>query len=553
MRQLSYNYFVILIALISGCTAVPNLGELSRTTPDGLVAPNVDLEVTFDDRQTEVTIDDRCTRYIETVDGNTICLEAFLAILFAENPRDNDGDGIPNISDEDIDGDGIPNGYDLDTDGDGVPNSVDDDIDDDGVPNEVDVDIDGDFLRNRWDIDMDGDLLFNPRDRDADGDGKLKPAPLVNSSCGPVELFNDPAACGAPDDCDDDDEMDGAGSGTGAAGARATEVGGTDAEEDDCADAGSNRRARPGSLGRNASMIDIIDAERVDTDDPMLDEITDSEFDLLDFDLRSILSDSDTWLSDLEEIEPDATRSERADSVVGQLDAAIDPERDNTNDSLSDSLSESDLIAWRDRRMALEQLTVLPGIPLAEADDLTNRFAAAVRQLNASLLDLIDVTETVNASFAETAIREDGAMAVAFVETAEINAFDVAQVGPAIPATARTLASIGNQETAEAVWRITVEQAAVYRNEDDSFDFSLLSVARVVEKVATILDDPNLEAVGDASSALLAATSDNNLSDPLAVLDRLIERADSNPTISVADGISADEANAAAADVAADV
>jgi len=550
MRSIFVSFISIMLISLCGCeTAHPLL--VSPTN----AASIADVEAPFAAAPQVATTNqlDDCSRYLVRVDGSEICIDALIEEILGSSLRDNDGDGIPNISDEDIDGDGIPNGYDLDTDGDGVPNSVDDDIDDDGVANEVDVDIDGDFLRNRWDIDMDGDLLFNPRDRDADGDGKLKPAPLVDSSCGPVELFNDPAACGAPDDCDDDDEMEGTESGTGAAGARATEEGGADAEEDDCADAGSNLRARPGSLGRNASMIDIIDAERVNTDDPVLDEITDGEFDLLDFDLRSILSDSDTWLYDLEELEPDATRSERADSVIGQLDAAVDPERDNTNDSLSDSLSEADLIAWRDRRMALEQLTVLPGIPLAEADDMTNRFAAAVRQLNASLLDLIDVTETVNASFAETPVREDGAMAVAFVETAEVNAFDVAQVGPAIPATARTLASIGNQETAEAVWRITVEQAAAYRTEDDSFDFSLLSVARVVEKVATLLDDPNLEAVGDASGALLAATSDNNLPDPLAVLVRLIENAENDPTISVSDGISADEANAAAADVAADV
>jgi len=494
---------------------------------------------------TETELDD-CSRYLVRVDGSLICFDGLIQEILGSTQRDNDGDGIPNISDEDIDGDGIPNGYDLDTDGDGVPNSIDDDIDDDGVTNEGDVDIDGDFLRNRWDIDMDGDLLFNPRDNDADGDGKLKAAPIVNFPCGPVALFNDPKACGAPQDCDEDGDNNNGGAsneGTPPQGENAS-------QEDDCLDKGSATRARAGSDGRNAPMIEIIEADMMNDEDPMLDEISATEFDVLEADIASVVSESDTSLADLEDVEPDASRSERADSVIAQLEAAIDPEGEDVGGSLSDSLSETDLMTYRERQTAVVQLAELPEVSLDEANDLTDRLAAAVTELNARLLDLVNVTETVDASFADTAFSEDAATAVAFVETAEANAIGVAQVSPAIPATARTLSTIGNQETAEAVWRITVEQAAAYRNEDDSFDFSLVAVARVVERVATLLDDPSLEAVNAASGALLAATSDNDLSDPLAVLDRLIDRAENDPALSLADGISTAEANAAAEDLA---
>lgn len=87
------------------------------------------------------------------------------------NLSDNDNDGIPNVSDDDIDGDGIPNTSDSDIDGDGVDNVADNDIDGDGVPNIDDNDIDGDGTENTSDNDIDGDGVNNSADSDLDGDG----------------------------------------------------------------------------------------------------------------------------------------------------------------------------------------------------------------------------------------------------------------------------------------------------------------------------------------------------------------------------------------------
>jgi len=151
MRSIFVSFISIMLISLCGCeTAHPLL--VSPTN----AASIADVEAPFAAAPQVATTNqlDDCSRYLVRVDGSEICIDALIEEILGSSLRDNDGDGIPNISDEDIDGDGIPNGYDLDTDGDGVPNSVDDDIDDDGVANEVDVDIDGDFLRNRWDIDM---------------------------------------------------------------------------------------------------------------------------------------------------------------------------------------------------------------------------------------------------------------------------------------------------------------------------------------------------------------------------------------------------------------
>lgn len=83
---------------------------------------------------------------------------------------DTDGDGIPNVDDDDIDGDGIPNASDDDMDGDGTVNTQDLDIDGDGIPNAADSDIDSDGIPNASDDDIDGDGIPNDQDPDIDGD-----------------------------------------------------------------------------------------------------------------------------------------------------------------------------------------------------------------------------------------------------------------------------------------------------------------------------------------------------------------------------------------------
>ena len=52
--------------------------------------------------------------------------------------RDSDGDGIPDIFDDDKDGDGIDDWKQVDTDGDGIPDYLDDDDDGDGIPDYAD-------------------------------------------------------------------------------------------------------------------------------------------------------------------------------------------------------------------------------------------------------------------------------------------------------------------------------------------------------------------------------------------------------------------------------
>ena len=76
---------------------------------------------------------------------------------------DLDADGKGDACDPDDDNDGVMDESDAfpfdptewsDTDGDGVPNLVDDDIDGDGEPNESDDDIDGDSIANEADDDI---------------------------------------------------------------------------------------------------------------------------------------------------------------------------------------------------------------------------------------------------------------------------------------------------------------------------------------------------------------------------------------------------------------
>ena len=206
MRTFITTISALLLTLASGCNTAFNPAGLPSGGIGQPPSAGNDLDAFADAANAaDALLTDDCPRYIERVDGSRICIDALIAILFADSPRDNDGDGIPNMNDDDIDGDGIPNGFDLDVDGDGLPNSTDDDVDDDGVPNEDDVDIDGDFLRNRWDPDMDGDLLYNGRDPDADGDGMLKFQELDRPDCGAADLFNDPEACGEGCNSDTDD------------------------------------------------------------------------------------------------------------------------------------------------------------------------------------------------------------------------------------------------------------------------------------------------------------------------------------------------------------
>ncbi len=98
------------------------------------------------------------------------------------NQPDTDGDGLPDICDDDLDNDGIlndddncsdiPNNDQLDTDGDGIGDACDDDIDNDGILNDDDNCID---IPNTDQLDSDNDGVGDVCDEvpfdDTDGDG----------------------------------------------------------------------------------------------------------------------------------------------------------------------------------------------------------------------------------------------------------------------------------------------------------------------------------------------------------------------------------------------
>jgi fibro-slime domain-containing protein len=83
---------------------------------------------------------------------------------------DADGDGLPDLIDDDRDGDGIDNVDDPDQDGDGTADVDDDDLDGDGVPDVVDQDVDGDGIRNAAD-DTPGGAFASPPDDERDPAG----------------------------------------------------------------------------------------------------------------------------------------------------------------------------------------------------------------------------------------------------------------------------------------------------------------------------------------------------------------------------------------------
>ncbi len=148
------------------------------------------------------------------------------------NPMDTDGDGIPDMMDQDDDGDGIPTfdegTQDLDCDldlypaGDGIPNYLDDDSDGDGLTDlyEGVGDSDGDGIPNYVDCDNSGcagdsdsdgigncdedDLGTDPQNADTDGDG-VPDGIEVGDPANP----NDTDGDGIIDALDDDDDGDG--------------------------------------------------------------------------------------------------------------------------------------------------------------------------------------------------------------------------------------------------------------------------------------------------------------------------------------------------------
>ena len=134
------------------------------------VAPDTDHDSAPDYRDTD-----------SNNDGTTDISAAGRAPLDANNngiandDRDTDADGIPDVYDTKV---GFGNGpLTPDTDGDGSPDSVDPDADNDGIPNTVEgtVDTDGDTIPDWLDLDSDNDGIndvIEAGGTDANGDGR---------------------------------------------------------------------------------------------------------------------------------------------------------------------------------------------------------------------------------------------------------------------------------------------------------------------------------------------------------------------------------------------
>merc|ERR1712029_529144 len=124
----------------------------------------------------------------------------------ADNDDDVDGmpdDQEPDFKTSDFDGDGTPDNEDDDDDNDGIKDDVDPDDDNDGTPDAKDEDddnekdTDGDGLVDKFDTDDDNDGVEDSRDNDDDNDGT------------PDYSENDADNDGEPDDQDNDDDNDG--------------------------------------------------------------------------------------------------------------------------------------------------------------------------------------------------------------------------------------------------------------------------------------------------------------------------------------------------------
>ncbi len=551
MQAFRLTWLTILAAAATGCRTDVTFVAPQAGAAD--VAAAGELADVAADRDVEAPLDD-CSRYVSRADGSLVCLDDILPALLEENPRDNDGDGVPNINDDDIDGDGIPNGYDLDVDGDGEPNSFDEDIDDDGVPNAIDVDIDGDFLRNRWDLDMDGDLLYNPHDPDADGDGRLKFPAIIDSECGPVELFNDPEVCKqecTPSSSDGPAGAGGAGNGDGGAGSGDGAAGGSGSsgKEDECEDKGAETTAaRPDAPGQNVTPGDAPTVDAPAAGDAPA-EPTPTEIDLLENALEEELPGGDTVTEEIREAYPEATEGDVLDAVAAQREEAVAAGESGDAGGLADPISESAAREFSMRRDSLIGLAAL-GVDLDEAVDTTERFAAAVTAMNATLQDLVTTVQEIDANLPGSPHQDDGRLAVALMDTAVTVEIPAAEVPEAIAPTAQAAEILGGGDVTESVWQIVVNQVADYQREDGGFDFSLPKVALAVERVSTLLDDPTLEVVNESVANVLAAAAEEQLSDPLAVVMKLEQLADTDPNFDISDGINAEEAERGATEVA---
>lgn len=464
------------------------------------------------------TIEDDCPRRIQLSNGATICVDELAAILQLANVPDEDGDGIPNLNDDDIDGDGIPNSHDPDIDGDGLFNGIDDDVDADGVPNERDADVDGDFIRNRWDLDIDGDLVYNPYDRDADGDG-----------------FDD-----EDDARDDDDASDSNDSDEDETGDESQD----DVENDDefvspfdFALDGMNSPAMPptppplppGPTGAERQAIDAQNAAVLETD-----------------------ADAITAIHDLfVEVDPQRAPEDYLDGLAQLFE---DTMADNPPAATEPSAIIAPVsVAVREDvpvRVAavLELAAIEPDLP--ELIDGVDLLADTARAFAAAIDDLVATSIAYGQTDATPNVREAVAVGVDLHEVAHANEIDheiVDELTPPLVAIARAIDVAAAEADPVPIFGLVAALQRDFQDEQGNGLFATLSVVRMLDRLSQVVESPTEELLLDSASHLLEAADVAMITDLVALVDAF-DDAMVDPT----DGISMDEADAAAAIIVAD-
>jgi len=452
-----------------------------------------------------VSSDPACTRMIERVTGERICLDDVIAAIQNSSLLDEDKDGIPNLNDDDIDGDGIPNSHDVDIDGDGLFNGIDNDVDADGVPNALDADVDGDFIRNRWDLDMDGDLVLNPYDRDADGDG-------VDDA-------------DASSDSDEDEESD------------ANDH--PEAEVDDVTE----------TLGLNTPMETSVDT--TSPAEPSMVEVARIDTHLattLGTDVDEVVAMRD----ELATIDPDQGLPALLDASVQVVVDALEDHNPSAADESPGIVPVAATVVRSEVRLRVQVATDLSEIEpdLPEVLFNTDRLADAARDLGAKIANLALTAVAASARNATPDVTEAASISIGLHERARnsgINDSDAAELTPICVEIADTLNGPSADNNPIPVFDIIAELTRAFQDESGAATFAPIGIGQVIRRLASIEATPSLDSLLESGRNLLTAADGVSPLDPLAILDAFDDLG-----IDATDGVSETEASTAAEHVASD-
>lgn len=464
-----------------------------------------------------------CSRHIQLIAGDWICVDDVIAAIQNAGLLDEDGDGIPNLNDSDIDGDGIPNSHDPDIDGDGLFNGIDDDVDADGVPNELDADVDGDFIRNRWDLDIDGDLVYNPYDRDADGDG-FDDDDEARKDEDEVE-----------DEGDDDDDMC------------------DDDSESDC------DSAMPDVAGMNTPTISPtpppLPPGPIPTPPPLPPGPSTAEEQAIDSQTATALGVDDDDVISLRNLFEQVDRDlEPEDYLDGFHRLLIDAMEDNPAAAdeapgrIAPAAPESVRLEVPQRFVAVVELAEVEA-DLPELIQSVDALTDAARELSTALANLVRTAVAYGTRDATPDATEATSIAIEIheiTEESEINHSDVAEIIPPSVTAKDVLNGPSDDNNPVPVFRLVAELSREFQDDSGNATFAPLRVAQMIERLALAAESPSIESLHESGQNILTAADGETTLDPLAMLDAFVD-AGVDPT----DGVSEDEAAAAASQVSA--